>query len=301
MKGTIAFATSAAYATLTDDDHIAVDALRRAGWRVEALVWSEPAAARPLADAVVLRSCWDYHLHPRAFSRWVQGLADAGTPLLNPAAQVHWNLHKGYLLELARDGVALPPTQLVHAASPRTLQALAAELGTADLVVKPAVSASAYGTWRTVRIGAAQEQRFARQLAHGDLLVQRYIPEIADGELSLLYFGGRYSHAVRKTPATGDFRVQVGHGGTHCAWQPDEAILAAAGDIVARCAAGALYCRIDGVPTADGFLLMEVELIDPVLFFEHAPGAADAFVDALQRRIAAPRDATAGRALGVAG
>lgn len=287
MKGTIAFATSAAYATLTDDDGLAVAALRRAGWEVVPLVWSEPAAARPRADVVVLRSCWDYHLHPRAFSRWVQAVAGTGTPLLNPPAMVHWNLHKGYLLELAGEGVLLPPTQLVDPTSPRSLQALADDLGADGLVVKPAVSASAYGTWRTERIGPAEEQRFARQLAHGELLVQRFIPEIAEGEVSLMYFGGGYSHAVRKTPAPGDFRVQVGHGGTHRPWQPDPAILAAADAIVARCAADALYCRVDGVPTAQGFQLMEVELIDPVLFFEHAPHAADVFVRALERRVVA--------------
>lgn len=295
MKGTIAFATSAAYATLTDDDGIAAAALRRAGWQVVPLVWSEPAAARPRADAVVLRSCWDYHLHPRAFSRWVQVVAGTGTPLLNPPALVHWNLHKSYLQELAGEGVLLPPTQLVDATSPRTLRALADDLGAGEVVVKPAVSASAYGTWRTERFGPAEEQRFARQLAHGQLVVQRFIPEIAEGELSLVYFDGTYSHAVRKTPAAGDFRVQVGHGGTHRPWQPDPAILAAADAIVARCAADAPYCRVDGVPTAEGLLLMEVELIDPVLFFEHAPHAADAFVRALERRVEAR---AAGRAAG---
>lgn len=293
MKGTIAFATSAAYATLTDDDGIAAAALRRAGWDVAPLVWSEPAAARPRADLVLLRSCWDYHLHPRAFSRWVQSVAGSGTPLLNPPAMVHWNLHKGYLLDLAGEGVLLPPTQLVDATSPRTLRALADDLGGGDLVVKPAVSASAYGTWRTERIGPTEEQRFARQLAHGQLLVQRFIPEIADGELSLVYFGGRYSHAVRKIPAAGDFRVQVGHGGTHRPWQPDPAVLAAADAIVARCAADAVYCRIDGVPTAHGFQLMEVELIDPVLFFEHAPYAADAFVHAFEQCLEARQPARA--------
>jgi glutathione synthase/RimK-type ligase-like ATP-grasp enzyme len=284
MRDTILFATSAEFSGLTDDDRSAADALRGRGFRVRPLVWSDRAA---VGDAtVVVRSAWDYHLRPDEFLAWIDALAAAGARLVNPAPTLRWNLHKRYLLELAADGVAIPPTELVPRGATTTLRTIAARLDADRLVVKPAISLSASGTWRT-HITDDAEPRFAAQREGADLLVQRYVPDVTDGELSLVYFAGRYSHCVRKLPAPGDFRVQAEFGGTRQPWRPDAAALATADRIVARHAADAVYCRVDGIVTAAGFVLMELELIDPVLFFAHDPAAVDRFAAALAARIAA--------------
>lgn len=279
---TVLFATSAEVPALTDDDRLAADALGRRGFDVRPLVWSDPGV--PDARAVVVRSCWDYHLRPDEFLAWIDRLAAAGTTVLNPPALLRTNLHKRYLLELA-DDVAIPPTELVPRGATATLRQLAARLDSESLVVKPAISLSAFGTWRTDAPDDAAEARFAAQLAGADLLVQRFVPDVAGGELSLVYFAGCYSHCVCKRPAPGDFRVQADFGGTRHPWRPDAATLAAADRVVARHAADALYARVDGLVTATGFVLMELELIDPVLFFAHAPDAADAFAAALTSRL----------------
>lgn len=281
MSDTVLFATSAEVPGLTDDDRLAADALRRRGFAVRPLVWSDPDI--PDARAVVVRSCWDYHLQPDAFVAWIGRLADSDATVLNAPALLRENLHKRYLLAL--DDVAIPPTELVPRGAAATLAQVAARLGDRRLVVKPAISLSAFGTWRTDALDDAAEARFAAQLAGADLLVQRFVPEVTDGELSLVYLAGRYSHCVCKRPAPGDFRVQADFGGSRRPWQPDASTLAAADRVVARHAADSLYARVDGIVTAAGFVLMELELIDPVLFFAHAPDAADTFAAALASRL----------------
>lgn len=281
MSRTILFATSPELPALTDDDRLAALALQRRGFTVEPLVWGE-AGPDVRGATVVLRSCWDYHLRPGAFVAWIDGLTAAGVTLVNAAPTLRENLHKRYLLRL---DAAIPPTELVPRGSAGRLAAIAGRLGAEELVIKPAISLSAFGTWRATAGDATAEARFAAQLAGGDLLVQRFVPEVVAGELSLVYFAGRYSHCVRKIPAPGDFRVQADFGGTRQPWTPDVDTLAAAGRIVEQAAADTVYCRVDGVRTAAGFVLMELELIDPVLFFAYAPGAVERFVAALTQRL----------------
>jgi glutathione synthase/RimK-type ligase-like ATP-grasp enzyme len=283
----IQFATAPGIA-LTDDDLLAGRALRDRGAEIEAVTWGEPSGpVRPAA--VVIRSCWDYHLREAEFRAWLTRLEGEGVRVINPPALVGWNLHKAYLIELSRRGVPIVPTVLVSAGAgdQRSLAGIMADERWDEAVVKPAVSLNAYETWRVTARGVGEsEDEFARLRVRRDVLVQRYVPEVTDaGEWSLMFFGARFSHAVRKRPKAGDFRVQTEHGGSATTAAAPSRLVAAAARVLAALPERPIYCRVDGVLAGGTFVVMEVECIDPVLFFSlHAP-AAESFADEVLRRI----------------
>lgn len=271
------FATSPAHADLTADDRLAAAALRAAGAAVAPLLWGDfPAALQP-GDVVVVRSCWDYHLAPQRFLDWLRALEARGVRVANGVDTLAWNLHKQYLLELEREhGIPIPATRLVRHGEQVALHALMGALGTTELVVKPAISLSAHDTARYLAPSPEAEAAFAAQCARGDVLVQAFVPGIEHGEYSLVFFDGHYSHAVLKTPAARDFRVQSDYGGTRRLVDPPPRVLAQAERVLAATGERPVYARVDGVLAGDVFLLMELELIDPELFFLPSGAAASA-------------------------
>lgn len=285
MNRSILFATSEEHAGLVDDDLATVPAFRALGADVAPLVWTRmDERALEAAAAVVVRSCWDYHLRPRAFDDWVGRVERAGVPLVNSPRLIRWNMHKGYLLELERAGVPIVPTRLVGAGAAVSLASVVAEHGWTEAVVKPAVSLNGWRTWRTAggAAGARHADEFDAMIGEADVLIQRYVPEIAtSGEWSLVFFGGRFSHAVRKLPAAGEFRVQVEHGGSVRLAEPPAPMVDQALHAIAALPDAPAYVRVDGVVVEDAFLVMEVEAIDPTLHFPlHAP-AREAFARAV--------------------
>lgn len=279
----ILFATSEAVPYITEDDRLAAAALAARGANVEPIVWSAPLDPELAPAAVVIRSCWDYHLRERKFARWLEELARRDIPVINPLRLVRWNLHKSYMRDLAERGVPVVPTEHVTRAEPRSLTDIMDAVGWDEVVVKPAVSASAWETRRITRAAAAtNDADFERLLMRGDLLVQKYVPEITSaGEWSLLFFGGEYSHAVRKRPREGDFRVQVEHGGSVTAEPAPAHVVAAAERVIAALPCTPVYARIDGVEVNGALLLMEAECVDAVLFFTEHPPAAERFAEAV--------------------
>src|SRR5262245_50412192 len=196
----IGFATYHNMPQGADDDQLVADALRPFGFEVVPVVWdaSEPLCGLP--PTVVIRSCWNYHHHPRAFLEWVANLEAQGIRVFNPRSVITWNIDKHYLNDLARQGVALPQTVWVE----QNVQSDLADLLSAHrmnaAVIKPAISLSAYKTWRTSLTEARTHQyAFDELVREQSVIVQSYVEAItSSGELSLVFFGGTYSHAVRK-------------------------------------------------------------------------------------------------------
>ena len=282
----IHFATSFEHPWLTADDRRVPEQLARRGVPTEVLRWrseEDNQRVRP-GDLVVVRSCWDYHLHAEAFLAWLGQLGARGVRIANGHERLRRTLHKRYLLELEAEGLTrIAATRLVGRDEAADLDELIEQLGSADLVVKPAVSLSAHGTWRVASLDRSQARaRFAGQLREQDLLVQRYLPQIEEeGETSFVFLGGLYSHAVRKTPRAGDFRVQADFGGTHVAHLPDRYLIDQAAQLLDGFADDTTYARVDAVPVDGDLVLMELEVIDPVLFLSTDAGAVSRFCDAL--------------------
>ena len=284
----IALATYEQLPGLTADDELVVPHLARLGIDAEAAAWSDATVRWTAYDAVVLRSCWDYHLDLEAFLRWVGEIGDAGVPLLNPPEVVRWNASKTYLRDLAERGVDVVPTRWVEQGSETTLALAMAGAGWDDVVIKGAVSASAHETWRVEANGAAAHEPVFRSLsARGPVLVQRFMESIQrDGEWSFLFFGGEFSHAAIKRPKDGDFRVQANFGGTYTRAEPDAALRAQAARALAAAPAACVYARVDGCVEDGRLRLMELELLEPDVFLrldERAPARfAGAIADALR-------------------
>jgi len=244
------------------EDRALVEALARRGLRAEQMVWGGPA---PDATITVLRGVWDYVDRIDEFRAWVRA---AGPALWNPAPLVDWNHHKGYLKDLALRGCRVVPTAFVPEG----------EVVEVTGVVKPAVSASARGTRRV---------KCEEIVADQDLIVQPFLPAIeVQGELSLVYFAGEFSHAVRKLPAAGDWRVQAEYGGTVAPHEATEEELAVA--FYALSGIDHVYARVDLVRDLHGKpAIIELELIEPELFLLESDGAADRFAAAIEARVRA--------------
>jgi hypothetical protein len=199
--------------------------------------------------------------------------------LRNPPDVLGWNVDKAYLGRLAARGAPVVPTRYVERVDEAALAAAAAAFGTEALIAKPQISASAWQTIRWSPGGSAADG------PEGPAMIQPFLPAILDdGEISLVYIDGAYSHALRKRPRPGDFRVQPGHDGiiTPHAAEADE--LAAAAAILAAVAEPLLYARIDLARDPAGApLLMELELVEPDLYFQHDPAKGAAFAEAVAR------------------
>jgi glutathione synthase/RimK-type ligase-like ATP-grasp enzyme len=283
----ICFVTCRTWPEISESDRLVQRALEARGATVEARAWNDPGASWNGFDAIVLRSNWDYHFEPDAFLGWLDHLERAGARVLNPPALVRWNLSKAYLLELARAGVPTVATVILEDESRAGLEAVMAARAWRRVVMKPVISASAHDTRL---VSAATIDEAVDALASGAMrrpvLVQPFVEEIQTrGEWSLVFIETDMTHAVLKRPAAGEFRVQPRLGGTVDTPPPPDGIRAVAGAALAALPAPPLYARIDGVETAAGFQIMEVEVNEPGLFFPHAPAAAGRFAEALLRRV----------------
>ncbi|OOG65610.1 hypothetical protein B0E46_04550 [Rhodanobacter sp. B04] len=283
----LAFATSADYPSIQPDDVGLATSLERLGLEPIVCVWNDPDVDWPTFDAVLIRTIWDYFKHHAAFLAWLDRLDRLGIPTINDSALLRWNSDKRYLLELAERGIGIIPTQL---ASAHELGDVLSTMPAQQVVIKPTISG---GAWHTLRgtVGAETFAQAVTQLPREyDYLVQPFVPEIvSDGEWSLLYFGGEFSHAVIKRPAAGDYRVQGEYGGSTDPIVPNAATLGAAERALAAVAdighRDQAYARVDGVVCAGRFLIMELELIEPFLHLAEHPAAADRLAQLVANRL----------------
>lgn len=258
------------------------DYLRLFGADTQFRSWTSPGDLSPFA-IVLPMIAWGYQRDcPRWFSLLDRFEAE-DLPVINPVPVLRWNTDKAYLAELAATGVATVPTRMAEALSSADLAFAKAAFGSDTLVIKPPISGGADGTFR---LGPADA--VPKKVAGKPMMIQPYQPSIADeGEFSLFYFGGDFSHAIIKRPAAGDFRVQDQFGGyEESITAPDDtktlanAALTATSKITRT---GPLaYARVDMVRDADGaFRLMELELIEPSLFLHFANDQGAAFAKAV--------------------
>lgn len=283
----VALVTYRAQPQLTSDDHLLVKPLLTQGIEVVALPWDVPHADWSWFDAVVVRSTWDYHLRPGPFAAWIAYLEAHQINLWNPPAVLRWNMDKAYLLELDRQGVPIVPTLLLPQGEQPSLAAVLDQAGWTRAVIKPAVGASGDGA-RSVTLADAAENQSSLDhlLAHSAVLVQPFMPQIQDGEWSMIFFQGRYSHAVLKRPAPDGLFVQHERGGTWQAQRPPAGLVDQAAAVLGVAQAlhpdcPLLYARVDGILVDGRLRLMELELIEPDLYLGGDPEAAGRFAEAI--------------------
>ena len=251
--------------------------LLRAGFSVEARPWTEPGDLAGF-DLVMPLVAWGYHQDPPRWHALLDRLEQEAVPTLNPVPLLRWNSDKRYLAELGAKGVATIPTRLVEALDGAELGYAREEFGE-ELVIKPPVSASAYGTHRLGPNDPLPPD------AHGQvMLVQPFLRSVsAEGEYSIMLFGGRFSHSIVKRPKAGDYRVQPHLGGTELACAPPDGAIDLAHAALAAAPAEATYARVDMVRDNEGELaIIELELIEPALWLQHAPDGGAGFASAVR-------------------
>jgi glutathione synthase/RimK-type ligase-like ATP-grasp enzyme len=261
------------------ESHLLVAALAARGVEARVVPWDsdEDWAA---VDLVMVRTPWDYFHRLDEFLAWADRVARA-TRLVNPAEVLRWNTHKRYLLELGDRGVPVVPTTFVARGTVPTDPAWLTSIA-GELVVKPAVDIGAFGAMRAAADDPALFRHLRELAQKGDVLVQPFIPSVlTSGEISLAFAGGTFSHAVRKLPKAGDYRVQSHHGGRVLPHEPSQEELRLAQAALAAAPAACAYARIDLIATAEGPRLMEMELVEPELFLPLYPESAGRFADAL--------------------
>jgi glutathione synthase/RimK-type ligase-like ATP-grasp enzyme len=266
-----------------EDADLLLTALESRGIQARWVVWDDPAVQWGSALAVV-RSTWDYTMRRGAFLRWAQAVPR----LANPADVIAWNSDKTYLRDLADAGVPIVPT--TWAAPGRAVRLP----GVAEFVVKPSVGAGSRGAGRFTPDRLADAQEHVHQLhAQGcTVMVQPYLADVdSAGETALIYFGGEFSHAIRKGPMLPDGVVHPHL--SHALYveevitprAPSEGELAVGSKAISamreRWGRDLLYARVDLLPSPDGPVVIELELAEPSLFLAHAAGAADRFAIAI--------------------
>jgi glutathione synthase/RimK-type ligase-like ATP-grasp enzyme len=258
---------------------VEADALSAAGWRVDPVPWTRVGDMSGY-DLVLPLVAWGYHLDYPCWLALLDRAEAEHWPMVNPPALLRWSSDKAYLAELADRGVSTVPTLAVEACCDADLEEARRRFATEWLVIKPPVSAGASGTHRL-----GPDDDLPAESVRRPMIVQPLIEEIArTGEFSLMLFDGEFSHAVVKRPKSGEFRVQPHLGGVTLPSPPPPGGVSLAKQALAAAPVPAIYARVDMVCDDEGVLrIMELELIEPALFLDHAPDGGAAFTRAIQK------------------
>ncbi len=292
----IALATANAARDLDEDLPPLITALRARGAQVHTPSWDDEQVDWTRFDVVVLRSTWDYTMRPAEFLRWAERTA-ACTLLLNPSPVLRWNTDKHYLADLTAREVPVVPSAFIEPGenAAHGIDAFVGKHDCAEIVVKPAIGAGSRDTQRHARAdrqaAVAHVQRLIDE--RRSVVVQPYLDRVDEaGETGLIYFAGRFSHAIRKGPL-----LRRGEEPTPALFAPEQITprepggdeLHVAGRVMAAIPFETpLYARVDLIRDAGGYpCLLELELTEPSLFFAHAPGSAGRFAQTILDRLSA--------------
>lgn len=271
----VAFASCVSLPEPDPDREILLAAASARGLQASTPCWDDPSVDWTQFDLIVPRSTWNYYEEPEAFCNWIRTV-ESQTRLLNTGDLIQWNLHKRYLVDLLVKGVPVVPTRFVEKGSQLSLANAISGRGWKGLVIKPAISA---GSFKTFYFAGDEfeiaEALWAEALEDRDMMVQPYLPEVQNGgEIALVHIAGELTHGVVKQP-----RFSGGEESVSEAVPPTEAQAAIASVVMGCLDTTPLYARIDLMRASNGqWVLSELELIEPSLFFVQSPSALNQFV-----------------------
>ncbi len=255
------------------------------GWQTHHVSWRKKNVDWSQFEAVIIRSTWDYQEDAESFMQVLAEIENSGAVLLNSHAIAEWNINKNYLREVEQKGAKVIPTIWLETFDYSLIENYFNHFNTQQIVIKPTISANSDNTFWLKREDYHQHKKLLEaSLRNRQLMVQPFIPAIVEqGEYSLFYFAGDFSHCILKTPKSGDFRVQEEHGGLLSSIDPNEELLTAAQKALKTIPEKVLYARIDLVQFQGQYQLMEIELIEPSLYFNLDKIAATRFSKAFAK------------------
>lgn len=262
------------------DDEVLIRAFLKRGIRADRIPWDAEDVDWASYDCAFVRSTWDYYTRCAEFLNRIETLSDE-VAIWNSPPVIRWNTNKKYLLEFIEHGVGVVPTVLMDGCSFEDAARIASDRGWKRYVLKPCISGGALATYRLPEDSAKSGEKIKG--VEGGFLLQPYLPAIeTEGEWSFIFFGKDYQYAVKKTAAPGDYRVQSIYGGQYQMATPSPADLKASIEVMEALDDDVRYARVDMVRDEKGNLaLMELELIEPYLFFNESRFGADTFVDSV--------------------
>jgi len=265
------------------DDDLAISPLEELGWKVETVSWRDASVDWNDFEIVVIRTPWDYQRSPDEFLSVLEKIDSSSARLENPLDVVKWNLDKRYLRDLESRGLPIVPTIWDGVYDQRVFYRWMADLGCDELIIKPTVSATAEHTYRLGEFDPSLVETFSTR----PFMVQPFLENIVtEGEYSLFYFNGEYSHTILKSPKTDDFRVQEEHGGLIIAVEPTPKLSNAGRKAFEMIKPPPLYARVDLVRDDENeFALIELELIEPALYLRMDADAPARFAAAIDKRM----------------
>lgn len=269
------------------EDELVKDALEQQGLSVAIKSWSDPEFDWSLTEAVLFRTTWDYFDRFGEFATWLDTVKSK-TRCINDASTLQWNMDKRYLIELAQKNINTVETHILPKGSEINLTLTMEKNDFSEAIIKPVVSGAARHTYRINQDNIEELQARLKKLnKEEDFLIQPFQKNILDsGELSLMVMDGKFTHAVKKIAAKGDFRVQDDHGGTVHPYSPTQEEIEFAESAIAVCNPKPLYGRVDIIrDNNDQLAIMELELIEPELFFRFHRPAASALAQAIKEYI----------------
>ncbi len=281
----LAIATYTELPNLADDDRLLVPELATHGIDASPVIWNAQDIDWTVYDAVLLRSTWDYHRTVPSFLAWADQLTANGIYLLNAPEIVRWNADKIYLRQLAAAGMPVIPT---HWGTPESdLARVLASNSWDEVIIKPRHCGTSEGVWMAT-VDTLPSEPYSLDFH----MVQPLMPQIKNGEYSLVYFAGEYSHTILKKAKSGAVFVQIEFGGTEEIFTADGNLIAQGRHILEVAAAHLgvpverfTYVRVDGILVEGKLVLMELELIEPSLCLHLEPQAPAHFARAVAARL----------------
>ncbi|WP_394223461.1 RimK family alpha-L-glutamate ligase [Alteromonas gracilis] len=264
-------------------DELLIPHFNDCGWNVETVSWHSNSVNWDKFDYVIVRSTWDYQQHAKAFLACLDRIEASRATLLNSLVLIKWNIEKYYLRDLEKKGVATVDTMWGDTFYNAVIEEAFSYFNCDSVVVKPVLSANADDTFKLSKASWKDKQQILSDtFKQRNFMIQPFLNSVVEeGEYSLFYFNGTFSHAIKKVPQQGDFRVQEEHGGSLHTVEIDGAQQAIAKQALAAMPCKALYARVDLVRQNDDWAIMELELIEPSLYFNLDEQSALRFVEAL--------------------
>ena len=269
---------------ILDEEQLLKAALENQGLTVDITYWNNPSYDWSKTRSLIFRTIWDYFERFDEFLLWLEEVRHQ-TQLINSYDLVKWNIDKHYLKELSEKGIKIVPTYFAKKNSQRNLAEIIESQQWKDVVIKPAISASAYKTFKILEETVnSNEKLFKDLLNQRDMLVQPFINTIEKfGEASLMVIDGKFTHAILKKAKPGDFRVQDDFGGTVHDYVPTKKEIEFAEMVIEKCKAKPLYGRVDIIwDNEKNVYLSELEIIEPELWLRNYPKSAQSIAEAVK-------------------
>ncbi|MBG6063437.1 glutathione synthase/RimK-type ligase-like ATP-grasp enzyme [Flavobacterium sp. CG_9.1] len=283
----IALLTCEKLPDLNPEDQKIIPALAQHKIESSAVIWNNKNINWTDYDYLIFRNTWDYFEKETEFKLWLDHIEKLGIKTLNPIEVIKQNIHKFYLREMEQQGITILPTLFIDKTNHLDLvKRIPSHWKKA--VIKPAFSAGSYLT-EVFEVANSTEinQQYASIALEKELLVQQFMPQIQTlGETSFIFFNKKFSHAVNKKPVDGDFRVQSLFGGIYTLVHPSQDMIQKAQKVVDTFKEDLLYARVDGILIDQELYLMEVECIEPDLYFNLSENSLERFVASIVKLIA---------------